>query len=203
MSIPTKKFQQKNHIMSRTQPIAKTAPEGLELATLAGGCFWCLEPAFAELKGVLDVECGYAGSDYANANYEAVCTGNTGLAEVIHILFDPQIISYETLLQIFFVLHDPTTLNRQGNDIGTQYRSAIFTHSDTQIQTAREMKSWVTQVIEQTVVTEIVPFIPEQYTRAEDYHQEYFEHNPENTYCQMVIPYKLSKLRANFVGMLK
>ena len=189
--------------MSRTQPIAKTAPEGLELATLAGGCFWCLEPAFAELKGVLDVECGYAGSDYANANYEAVCTGNTGLAEVIHILFDPQIISYETLLQIFFVLHDPTTLNRQGNDIGTQYRSAIFTHSDVQAQTARELKAWITQVIAEPVVTQIEPFIPAQYTRAEDYHQEYFTHNPDNGYCQMMIPNKLSKLRANFVQLLK
>ena len=189
--------------MSRTQPIAKTAPEGLELATLAGGCFWCLEPAFAELKGVLDVECGYAGSDYANANYEAVCTGNTGLAEVIHILFDPQIISYETLLKIFFVLHDPTTLNRQGNDIGTQYRSAIFTHHAAQNLAAQSMKNWVEQAIEQPVTTQIEAFNPAQYTRAEEYHQEYFERNPDNGYCQMMIPNKLSKLRANFVQLLK
>ena len=189
--------------MSRSTPIPKIAPEGLELATLAGGCFWCLETALFEVKGVVDVESGYAGSEFTPATYENICTGKTDLAEVVHILFDPTILAYEDLLKIFFVLHDPTTLNRQGNDVGTQYRSAIFTHNDTQAQIAREMKSWVAQVIEQTVVTEIVPFIAEQYTRAEDYHQEYFEHNPENAYCQMVIPYKLSKLRANFVGYLK
>ena len=189
--------------MSRTQPIAKTAPEGLELATLAGGCFWCLEAAFAELKGVLDVESGYTGSDWPNPDYETVCTGKTHLAEVIHILFDPSVIAYEELLKIFFILHNPTTLNRQGNDIGTQYRSAIFTHSDVQAQTARELKAWITQVIAEPVVTQIEPFIPAQYTRAEDYHQEYFTHNPDNSYCQMVIPDKLSKLRANFSGWLK
>lgn len=189
--------------MSRTTPIAKTAPEGLELTTLAGGCFWCLEPAFAELKGVLDVECGYAGSDYSEANYEAVCTGKTGLAEVVHLLFDPSVIAYEDLLKIFFVLHDPTTLNRQGNDIGTQYRSAIFTHHAAQNLSAQAMKNWVEQAIEQSVSTQIEAFNPAQYTRAEDYHQEYFERNPDNGYCQMVIPNKLSKLRANFSSLLK
>jgi peptide-methionine (S)-S-oxide reductase len=152
---------------------------------------------------VVDVESGYAGSEHTPATYEAVCTGETGLAEVVHILFDPTILAYEDLLKIFFVLHDPTTLNRQGNDIGTQYRSAIYTHSDAQLSAAQAMKTFVENAIEQTIVTEIEPFIAEQYTRAEDYHQEYFEHNPENSYCQIVIPYKLSKLRANFVGHLK
>ena len=189
--------------MSRTTPIAKTAPQNLELATLAGGCFWCLEAAFAELKGVLDVESGYTGSDWPNPDYETVCTGKTHLAEVVHILFDPSVIAYEELLKIFFILHNPTTLNRQGNDIGTQYCSAIFTHSDAQVQIAHELKSWITQVIAEPVVTQIEPFIPAQYTRAEDYHQEYFTHNPDNSYCQMVIPDKLSKLRANFSGWLK
>ncbi len=189
--------------MSRNTPLPNAAPEGLELATLAGGCFWCIETALFEVKGVIDVESGYAGSEFTPATYENVCTGKTGLAEVVHVLFDPALIDYANLLKIFFVLHDPTTLNQQGNDIGTQYRSAIYTHNDAQAQTAREIKAWVAQVIEQPVVTEIAPFITEQYTRAEDYHQEYFEYNPENAYCQMVIPYKLSKLRANFVGMLK
>lgn len=112
-------------------------------------------------------------------------------------------IAYEELLKIFFILHNPTTLNRQGNDIGTQYRSAIFTHSDAQAQIARELKAWITQVIAEPVVTQIEPFIPAQYTRAEGYHQEYFAHNPDNGYCQMMIPNKLSKLRANFVQLLK
>lgn len=189
--------------MSQAQAITATPSDGLTHATLAGGCFWCLEAAFAELKGVVEVESGYAGSDYAPVNYEAVCTGQTGLAEVVHILFDPALLPYEQLLKIFFVLHDPTTLNRQGNDIGTQYRSAIFTHDDEQARIAREMKSWVAQVVGQPVVTEIVPFVADQYTRAEDYHQEYFTNNPDNGYCQMVIPNKLSKLRANFAQWLR
>ena len=170
---------------------------------LGGGCFWCLDAVYREVPGVLGCTSGYAGGARPNPSYEQICSGATGHAEVVKLRFDAEQTSLERLLEIFFTIHGPTTLNRQGNDVGTQYRSAIFTHNDTQAQIAREMKSWVAQVIEQTVVTEIVPFIAEQYTRAEDYHQEYFEHNPENSYCQMVIPYKLSKLRANFVGMLK
>ena len=189
--------------MSRTTPIPKIAPEGLEFATLAGGCFWCIETALFEVKGVVDVESGYAGSDHTPANYEAVCTGKTGLAEVVHILFDPAILMYEDLLKIFFVLHDPTTLNRQGNDIGTQYRSVIFTHHAAQNLSAQSMKNWVEQAIEQPVTTQIEPYNPAQYTRAEEYHQAYFERNPDNGYCQMVIPNKLSKLRANFAQLLK
>ncbi len=189
--------------MSRATPIPQIAPEGLELATFAGGCFWCLEAAFDELRGVTDVESGYAGSAYTPVSYEAVCTDETNLAEVVHVLFDPAVVAYDDLLKVFFVLHDPTTLNRQGNDVGTQYRSAIYCHSDAQTAAAQSMKEFVERAIEQPVVTEIAPFIPEQYTRAEDEHQEYFEHNPDNGYCQLVIPNKLSKLRANFVGMLK
>lgn len=196
--------------MSRDTPIPNQSSaqnsehtQTFALATLAGGCFWCLEPAFMELKGVHDVEVGYAGSAHTPATYEAVCSGKTGLAEVVHIQFDPSLIDYSTLLKIFFILHDPTTLNRQGNDVGTQYRSAIFTHDELQAQTARELKTWVERAIEQTVVTEITPFIAAHYTRAEEYHQAYFEHNPNNGYCQMLIPNKLSKLRANFAGDLK
>ena len=174
-----------------------------ETIVLGGGCFWCTESVFKEVRGVLDVESGYSNGQETAPTYEQVCTGRTGCNEVVKLVYDPAVIGTRQILEIFFATHDPTQLNRQGNDVGTQYRSAIFTHNDTQAQIAREMKSWVAQVIEQTVVTEIVPFIAEQYTRAEDYHQEYFEHNPENAYCQMVIPYKLSKLRANFVGYLK
>ena len=175
----------------------------LKTIYLAGGCFWGTEKYLSALEGVVTTEVGYANGRTENPSYEDVCYKNTGHAETVKVEYDANVLPLKDLLILFYEVIDPVSINRQGNDVGTQYRSAIFTHNDTQAQIAREMKSWVAQVIEQTVVTEIVPFIAEQYTRAEDYHQEYFEHNPENSYCQMVIPYKLSKLRANFVGMLK
>ena len=174
------------------------------VAVLAGGCFWCTEAVFAQLDGVRSVEPGYAGGHALRANYEAVCSGVTGHAEAIRIGYDPARIGFGTLLRVFFaVAHDATQHNRQGNDIGTQYRSAIFTHHAAQSLSAQSMKNWVEQAIEQRVTTQIEPYNPAQYTRAEEYHQEYFERNPDNGYCQMVIPNKLSKLRANFAQLLK
>ena len=173
----------------------------LELATLGGGCFWCLEAAFAVLKGVVDVESGYAGSDYPHAHYEAVCTGRTGLAEVVQVLFDPNIIDYEQILAVFFAVHNPTTLNQQGADKGTQYRSVIYTHSDAQDNIARAILPHIEDDWGVPVVTQIEAV--HHYTRAEDEHQEYFAQHPFQGYCQAVIPPKLAKLRAQYADLLK
>ena len=189
--------------MSIAHPIKNqyiTNPQ-LELATLGGGCFWCVEAVFAVLKGVVDVESGYAGSNYSHVNYEAVCTGQTGLAEVVQVLFDPSIIDYETILAVFFAVHNPTTLNQQGADKGTQYRSVIYTHSDAQDAIAREMLPRIENDWKAPVVTQIEAV--HHYTRAEDYHQEYFAQHPFQGYCQAVIPPKLAKLRANYADILK
>ena len=189
--------------MSIAHPIKNqyiTNPQ-LELATLGGGCFWCVEAAFAVLKGVVDVESGYAGSDYPHVNYEMVCTGQTGLAEVVQVLFDPNIINYETILAVFFAVHNPTTLNQQGADKGTQYRSVIYTHSDAQDAMARETLPRIENDWKAPVVTQIEAI--HHYTRAEDYHQEYFAQHPFQGYCQAVIPPKLAKLRANYANLLK
>lgn len=173
----------------------------LQLATLGGGCFWCTEAAFAAINGVVDVESGYAGSDYPRANYEAVCTGRTGLAEVVQVLFDPAVINYNQILQVFFAVHNPTTLNQQGADKGTQYRSVIFTHSDEQTEIATAILPSIAQTWGAPVVTEITAI--NHYTRAEDYHQEYFAHNPNQGYCQAVISPKIAKLRAGYAALLK
>ena len=173
----------------------------LELATLGGGCFWCVEAAFTVLKGVVDVESGYAGSDDPRANYEAVCTGRTGLAEVVQVLFDPKVITYEKILAVFFAVHNPTTLNQQGADKGTQYRSVIYTHSDAQDAIARAMLPHIEADWGVPVVTQVETV--HHYTRAEDYHQEYCAQHPFQGYCQAVIPPKLAKLRANYADMLK
>jgi len=175
----------------------------IETATLAGGCFWCLEAAYDELKGVLSVESGYAGGHVDNPTYKQVCNGTTGHAEVVQIKFDPQVISFRDLLNVFFVIHDPTTLNRQGNDVGTQYRSAIFYHSPEQKTTAEEVIRELTaqKVWSQPIVTEIVPF--EKLYLAEDYHQEYFANNPFQPYCMMVVAPKVTKFRKHFMEMLK
>ena len=172
-------------------------------ATLAGGCFWCLEAVFLRLRGVHRVESGYAGGHVENPNYRAVCSGTTGHAEVVQIEFDPEMISYRELLEVFFAIHDPTTLNRQGADVGTQYRSAIFYHDQAQQQTAErtiaeleEQKIW-----DDPVVTEIVPL--ERFYPAEDYHREYYDRNPEQGYCQVVISPKVAKLRQKFAEKLK
>ena len=175
----------------------------LEQATLAGGCFWCLEAVFRELIGIHRVESGYAGGDMPNPSYQAVCSGETGHAEVVRVEFDTRMISFRELLEVFFAIHDPTTLNRQGADIGSQYRSAIFYHDDEQQRVARQMISGLerAQVFSSPVVTEIVPL--NGYFPAETYHQSYFENHGRQPYCQAVIAPKLAKFRALFAARLQ
>lgn len=175
----------------------------LQAATLAGGCFWCLEAVYDELKGVHSVESGYAGGQMDNPTYREVCNGNTGHAEVVQIRFDPGVISYRDLLNVFFTIHDPTTLNRQGGDIGTQYRSAIFYHDEEQKQIAEEaIKDLQAQKIwDHPIVTEVTKF--DKFYVAEDYHQEYFANNPYQPYCQVIVAPKVAKFRKHFLQMLK
>jgi len=174
-----------------------------ELATLGGGCFWCIEAAFLRLNGVSSVISGYAGGDFVLPTYEQVCTGGTGHAEVIQVCFDNDIIDFKTLLQVFFAVHDPTTLNRQGNDIGSQYRSIILYHNDAQQQQAIQLVDELTQkgVWKNPIVTEIVPL--DVFYPAENYHQNFYAHNPNNRYCNVVIPPKLEKLENKFSARLK
>jgi peptide-methionine (S)-S-oxide reductase len=174
-----------------------------EVATLAGGCFWCLEAVYNDLRGVEKVVSGYSGGRVPNPSYEDVCTGRTGHAEVVQITFDPQILSFKELLEVFFTIHDPTTLNRQGADAGTQYRSAIFYHSPEQKEVAEKViaeieaaKIWNNPII--TEVTKLSAFYP-----AEDYHQRYYERNPNQGYCRMVIEPKVIKFRKQFMAKLK
>lgn len=175
-----------------------------EIATLAGGCFWCLEAVFDQLQGVQSVESGYMGGDSPNPSYEAVCTGETGHAEVVRITFDPAVVSYRDLLAVFFTIHDPTTLNRQGNDRGTQYRSAIFFHTPEQEQAAREVIANLTSkaLFSDRIVTQVVPATT--FWQAEDYHQEYFERvGSQNPYCTFVVEPKVAKFRKHFTDRLK
>jgi peptide-methionine (S)-S-oxide reductase len=178
-------------------------PGTTEVATLGGGCFWCLEPVFDDLKGVISVESGYAGGTVPNPTYEQVCTGRTGHAEVVRVTFDPSQISYRDILNVFFAIHDPTTLNRQGNDVGPQYRSVIFYHSPEQERTAREVMQSVSDqhIWPSPIVTELVPFT--DFYQAEDYHQEYFANNPNQPYCAIVIAPKVAKFRQKHLEMLK
>ncbi len=173
------------------------------MATLAGGCFWCTEAIFTELKGVEKVESGYSGGTVANPSYELVCTGTTGHAETAQITFDPKVISYRDLLRIFFTVHDPTTLNRQGADVGTQYRSVIFYHDEEQKKVAEEVMKEVTaqKIWDAPLVTELVPAKP--FYKAEDYHQEYFANNPNQGYCRVVIAPKVAKFREHYREKLK
>jgi peptide-methionine (S)-S-oxide reductase len=175
----------------------------LQTATLAGGCFWCLEAVFDEVKGVHGVESGYAGGTMPNPSYREVCNGNTGHAEVVQVHFDPTIVSYRDLLNVFFAIHDPTTLNRQGADVGTQYRSAIFYHDDEQKRIAEELiKDLNAQKIwDRPIVTEVTNL--DKFYMAEDYHQEYFAMNPYQPYCMAVVAPKVSKFRKHFLEMLK
>lgn len=175
----------------------------LDHATLGGGCFWCLEAVFRDLRGVERVVSGYAGGHVANPSYEAVCRGTTGHAEVVDVAFDPGAISYRDLLGVFFALHDPTTLNRQGADVGTQYRSAIFTRSPEQEAIARDVIRELTaaQVYDDPLVTEVTPL--DTFYPAEAYHQEYFARNPDQPYCRVVVAPKVSKLRKQFLDRLK
>ncbi len=175
----------------------------LEVATLGGGCFWCLEAVFDDLQGVTDVVSGYAGGHVQNPDYKSVCSGRTGHAEVVQVTFDPSVVAFEDVLGIFFAIHDPTTLNRQGADVGTQYRSAIYYHSDAQKATAEAMITrlnaehiWPNPIV--TEVTAAPVFYP-----AEDYHQEYFKRNPYQGYCQAVISPKVAKFRKQYSAKLK
>jgi peptide-methionine (S)-S-oxide reductase len=177
--------------------------QGKELATLGGGCFWCLDAVYLELQGIETVVSGYAGGDVPNPTYYQVCAGTTGHAEVVQLTFDPNVITYKEILQVFFTIHDPTTLNRQGNDVGTQYRSAIYYHSPEQKRIAEETikelttaKLWDDPIV--TEVTELDVFYP-----GEDYHQEYFWRNPYQPYCQYIIVPKVAKFRKYFVDKLK
>ena len=170
----------------------------MELITFGSGCFWCTEAVFQQLKGVETVVSGYSGGAIENPSYEQVVTGRTGHAEVCQIQFDPDQISYEDMLEIFFSTHDPTTLNRQGNDVGTQYRSVIFYHSEEQMEIAEQVKAELetSGTWKNPVVTEIVPF--EKFYQAEDYHQNYFRNNPNQSYCRFVIAPKLDKFEKVF-----
>ena len=174
-----------------------------EVATLAGGCFWCLEAAFQDLKGVENVQSGYAGGRVANPSYEDVSTGTTGHAEVVQITFDPQVVSFEDLLHVYFTIHDPTTLNRQGADVGTQYRSAIFHHSPEQKATAERViaELQAQKLWDEPVVTELKPLTA--FYPAEEYHRDYFRRNPTQGYCQAVIAPKVAKVRKLYFDRLK
>jgi peptide-methionine (S)-S-oxide reductase len=174
-----------------------------ETATLAAGCFWCVEAVFDDLKGVISVESGYSGGHTENPTYREVCSETTGHAEVVNVTFDPQEISFKEILQVFFSVHDPTTLNRQGNDIGISYRSAIFYHDEEQKRIAEEVIKEVTEeaVYDDPIVTEVTPF--DKFYIAEDYHQEYFANNPTQPYCAAVVAPKVSKFRQKYVSRLK
>ena len=174
-----------------------------EIATLAGGCFWCIEGAFSQVQGIHSATSGYMGGQSKNPSYEEICTGKSGHAEVVQLSFDPALISYQEILEIFFTLHDPTQLNRQGNDIGSQYRSAIFYHDATQQNTAEKIIKEMVDVkmFEQTIVTQVCPV--ETFYSGENYHQDYVNNNPENQYCQAIVSPKLAKFRQTFVNKLK
>lgn len=175
----------------------------VETATLAGGCFWCLDGAYRELRGVISVESGYTGGQTVNPTYEQVCTGTTGHAEVVRVAYDPDEVSYRDLLEVFFFIHDPTTLNRQGADVGTQYRSAIFYHDEAQREVAEAIIAELTreQVFEDPVVTEVSRL--DVYYPGEAYHQDYYRQNPGQGYCQVVVAPKLAKFRSRYAARLK
>lgn len=174
-----------------------------QVATLGGGCFWCLEAIYADVKGVLAVTSGYSGGHVPHPTYKQVCSNTTGHAEVVQVVFDPNVISYRDLLEIFFSVHDPTTLNRQGADVGEQYRSVIFYHTPEQKRIAEEVIQELTaaRAFPNPIVTQLAPF--EAFYPAEDYHQEYFKRNPDQPYCRMVIAPKVSKFRTNHAEWLK
>ena len=176
--------------------------DGYRLATLAGGCFWCLEAVYNELRGVESVVSGYAGGHDPDPTYEAVCSETTGHAEVVQIAFDPDMVSFRELLEVFFTIHDPTTLNRQGNDVGTQYRSAIYYHDEEQRLVAEEVieEMTVAGLWDDPIVTEVTAL--DTFYEAEEYHQQYFEKNPFQPYCFVVVRPKVSKFRKKFISKL-
>ncbi|HJV52742.1 MAG TPA: peptide-methionine (S)-S-oxide reductase MsrA [Noviherbaspirillum sp.] len=171
-----------------------------ETATLGGGCFWCLEAVYQELKGVQHVESGYAGGHLPDPTYEQVCEGTTGHAEVVRVTFDPGMVGYREILEIFFTIHDPTTPNRQGNDVGTQYRSVIFYHTPEQQEIAKQVIAAMANVWDAPIVTELKP--AQDYYKAEDYHQNYFRQHPLQGYCAFVVAPKVAKFRKVFADKL-
>jgi peptide-methionine (S)-S-oxide reductase len=177
--------------------------KSLQTATLAGGCFWCIESAFNCVNGIISAKSGYMGGQSKTPTYNEVCTGNSGHAEVVQLAFDSQVISFREILEIFFTLHNPTQLNRQGNDVGTQYRSEIFTHDAQQHNKAEEIIKEISQqqMFDAPIVTQVSPAVI--FHCGEDYHQDYFKNNPENEYCQAVVSPKLAKFRKTFVAKLK
>jgi peptide-methionine (S)-S-oxide reductase len=183
--------------MSQTNQSAK------EITTLGGGCFWCLEAVYDQLKGIERIESGYMGGAVKNPSYRQICTGTTGHAEVVQLTFDPNEIEFKELLQIFFTVHDPTTLNRQGADVGTQYRSAIFYHTPEQKESAEEVIAELEaqKIWQNPIVTEVVPLEP--FYKAEDYHQDYYLRNPNQGYCRVVVAPKVAKTRQYFFNKLK
>lgn len=189
--------------MNEQKPHSDPVPQGKAVATLGGGCFWCVEAVFSEAKGVEKAESGYSGGESSNPTYRQVCTGSTGHAEVVQITFDPQVIAYRDILRIFFTVHDPTTLNRQGADLGTQYRSVIFYHNQEQKTVAEQVIKEINdaKIWDGPIVTQVVPF--QVFYKAEDYHQEYFKYNSEQPYCQMVVAPKVLKFRKQFKDKLK
>jgi peptide-methionine (S)-S-oxide reductase len=181
--------------------MTQSANANREVITLGGGCFWCLEAVYDQLKGVISVESGYANGHVKNPSYQAVCTGTTGHAEVVRVTFDPQVISFSDILDVFFTIHDPTTLNRQGADVGTQYRSGIYYHTPEQKAIAEQKLAEAQPLWRSPIVTEIKPV--ENYSEAEPYHQEYFANNPYQGYCQMVIAPKVAKFRKQHIERLR
>ena len=172
-----------------------------EIATLGGGCFWCTEAVFQQMAGITAVESGYTGGQVVNPSYEQICEGTTGHAEVVRLSFDPAVVSFREILEVFFTIHDPTTLNRQGNDVGTQYRSVIYYHTPQQQETAKQVISEMANVWDALIVTELSP--AETYYKAESYHQNYFRQNPLQGYCAFIVAPKVSKFRQTFRDRIK
>ena len=190
--------------MSQERNVSENRQSGSsEVATLAGGCFWCLEAVYEQVNGVLRVESGYAGGTVPRPTYDQVCTGRTGHAEVVQVTFDPEVVSFEDLLAIFFTIHDPTTLNRQGADVGTQYRSALFYNDEKQRVAAESMIERIKAegIWDDPIVTEVVPL--ETFYKAEGYHQEYYRRNRGQPYCQVVIAPKVAKFRKEHLEKLR
>ena len=185
------------------EPIPVRDDKSLQITTLGGGCFWCLEAVFSQLRGVVRVESGYAGGDKPNPSYHEVCTGATGHAEVVQITFDPAVISFQEILEVFFSTHDPTTLNRQGADVGTQYRSVILYHNPEQRQVAAAVIAdlTATRACPSPIVTELAPL--SAFYPAEEYHHDYYRRNAAQSYCRIVIDPKVAKLRKQFAARIK
>jgi peptide-methionine (S)-S-oxide reductase len=187
--------------LTQANILGKGEKMGMEVITLGGGCFWCLEAVYQETRGVAQVESGYAGGGVPHPSYEQVCGGKTGHAEVVRVVFDPGLINFRDILEIFFTIHDPTTLNRQGNDVGTQYRSVIFYQTLEQVEIAKNVMAEMANVWDAPIVTELLPVI--NYFKAEEHHQNYFRQHPGQGYCAVVVAPKVAKFRKMFTNKLR